>query len=120
MQLYHDIRIGKIAIVVQKIEEPDFIFNCKSRNGDGFIFIVDGDGVFTDNTGEYHISRNSVMILQNNSGYVFKGGKKGITYITSAFNMHPENAFRELGLPTCINAEKHPYILKQATDMLKI
>lgn len=120
MLLYNDIRIGKISIVVQKAETPAFVFNCKERMGDGFIFVTDGNGTFTDASGEYPISKHSVMLLQKGERYTFKAGKEGISYITTAFDLHPENSFRALSLPVCINTEKHPYILKQAMDMLKV
>ena len=120
MQLYHDVQVGKISIIVQKSENPDFIFNCTSRNNGGFIFVVDGDGEFIDSTGEYAIKKHSVLLLQNKSKYIFKGGKNGIKYITTAFELYPENGFNILGLPSFINAEKHPYILKHAEELLKI
>ena len=120
MQLYHDVQIGKISIIVQKSESPDFIFNCESRNNNGFIFVVDGEGEFIDYTGEHKIKKHSVLLLKNKSKYIFKGGKNGIKYITTAFDLYPENGFEILGLPTILNAEKHPYILKHAEDMLKI
>lgn len=120
MQLYHDVQIGKISIIVQKEEKPDFIFNCQSRSWTGFIFVTDGDGVFIDSSGEYEIKKHSVLMLKTKSKYIFKGGKNGIKYITTAFDLYPENGFEILGLPTFLNAEKHPYILKHAEDMLKI
>lgn len=120
MQLYHDVQIGKISIIVQKSENPDFIFNCTSRNHNGFIFVVDGEGEFIDSTGQHALKKHSVLLLQNKAEYIFKGGKNGIKYITTAFDLYPENGFEILGLPTFLNAEKHPYILKHAEDMLKI
>lgn len=120
MQLFHDIRIGKMSIIVQKKEKSNFIFNCISRNFDGFIFITDGDGFFIDASGEHHLKKHSVMLLQAKHKYIFKGGKNGITYITTGFSLHPEGGFDELGLPTYINTEKHPYVLKQAEEMLNL
>lgn len=120
MQLYNDIRVGNISIVVQKEDNSDFYFNCHSRAGYGFIFVLDGSGTYSDASGKYSIQKHSVMILQKDDSYFFKAGENGITYITTAFNVEPVNSFRELGLPTCINAEKHPYILKQAKDMLNV
>lgn len=120
MQLFHDIRIGRMSVVVRKAEKSYFVFNCTSRNFDGFIFITDGDGTFTDASGEHRLKRGSVMLLEENSSYIFKGGKNGISYITMGFALHPEGGFTALGLPTFIDTEKHPYILKQAEDMLKL
>ena len=70
MQLYHDIRIGRISVVVKKTEGSDFWFNCTGRNFDGFIFVTDGDGVFIDESGEHPLKKNSVMILSNKSKYL--------------------------------------------------
>ena len=120
MQLFHDIRIGRISVIVQKSEKPNFVFNCVGRNFDGFIFITDGDGTFADASGEFEIKRGSVLLLEENSKYVFKGGNKGITYITTGFALHPTGGFSALTLPTLIDTGKHPYILKQAEDMLKL
>ncbi len=120
MQLVHDIRIGRISVLVQKSEKPNFQFNCTSRNFDGFVFITAGDGTFTDATGEHKLSRGSVMLLEEKSNYIFKGGKNGISYITTGFALHPQNGFSDLGLPTFIDTQKHPYILKQAEEMLKL
>jgi len=120
MQLYHDVQIGKISIIVQKSENPNFEFNCVSRNWNGFIFVVDGDGEFIDSSGTHKLKKHSVLLLQNKAKYIFRGGKNGIKYITTALELYPANGFEALELPTFLNAEKHPYILKHAEDMLKI
>jgi len=120
MKLFHDIRIGRMYIIVFKKEKNNFIFDCKSRNFDGFIFVTDGDGTFTDASGEHQLKRGAVMLLEEKSNYIFKGGKNGISYITMGFALHPEDGFSSLGLPTFIDTEKHPYILKQAEQMLKL
>ncbi len=120
MDLYHDIRVDTIEVIVKKEETSTFIFECHKRRSDGFIIVLDGDGIYSDSSGEYHIKKHSIMLLQRGESYTTKAGKNGLTYITTAFRLRPNNAFRELGLPTCINTERYPYILKQAEDMLCI
>ena len=118
MDLYHDIRVDTISVVVKKEEPSTFIFHCHHRMADGFIIVLDGDGIYADASGEYPIKRHSIMLLQAGEAYMTKAGKNGMTYITTAFRMRPTNAFRELGLPACTTTEKYPYILKQAEKVL--
>ena len=120
MHLYQDIRVGTISVIIKKTEDSSFYFDCTSRMDDGFIFVLDGDGIFSDSTGEYALKKHSIMLLQKGEKYFTRAGKSGLVYITTAFNLHPKNAFRELELPTCTNLEKHPYILNQVEEILKV
>lgn len=87
---------------------------------DGFILVLDGDGVFIDHTGKHYIKKHSIMLLQKGDKYFIRAGENGLVYTTTAFNLHPKNAFRELELPTCVNLEKHPYILNQIEEVLTV
>lgn len=120
MHLYHDIRVGTISVIVKKHENKTFVFECSDRIDDGFIFVLEGDGTYSDKSGEYKLKKHSVMLLQKGDKYSIKSGKNGLVYLTTAFNLHPQNAFRESGLPPCTDTEKHPYILKQALEILKV
>lgn len=120
MHLYNDIRVGTISVIAKKTETNTFVFECNNRMDDGYIFVLDGSGVFIDKTGEYELEKHSIMLLQKGDKYITKAGENGLVYLTTAFNIHPRNAFRELGLPSCANTEKHPYLLKQALEILKV
>ena len=120
MHLYHDIRVGTISVIVKKEENSSFYFDCRGRTFDGFILVLDGDGIYRDSTGEYQIKKHSIMLLQKGDVYYTNAGKNGLVYITTGLNIHPKNAFRELAIPTCINLEKHPYILNQIEEILTV
>ena len=120
MFLNTDIRVTGVDAIIKKVEPPTFYYECKGRGGSGFVFVLDGTGTFRDSTGQYPLKKHSIMIVPKGYQYSVKAGPNGLSYITTGFGLCPETAYQDLNLPTCVSLEKHPYLLRQAEEMLKI
>ncbi len=120
MILIDDLRIGNISVYTEKHEDKDFCFNCTSRIEAGFVYITGGDGIFVLNGAEHRIKRYDMIIVQKGDRYSIKSGTDGISYITTAFEIIPANAFKLFGIPNLLNIEKFPLIENRIFDILKI
>jgi AraC family transcriptional regulator of arabinose operon len=120
MQNYYDISIGDISIVIKKREKAEFVYRCKSRNKDGFIFVTDGLGTFENAEGCSQLQKNSLLILSKGEQYSVLASNDEFEYITTAFDISPDNAFNTIGLPTLIQLTEHPHFVKQIEWLLKL
>lgn len=120
MQIYSDVRLQSISVVVEKREDGNFCFRCPQRVGDGFVFVLSGNGSFTCSDGVFPLKQGDIMLVQKNDAYVTAAGKEGLSYITTLFEATPENAFRELGLPSYMETAAFPHIETAVRNLLAL
>jgi AraC-like DNA-binding protein len=120
MQNFQDISVGDISIVIKKRENADFVYRCKSRNMDGFIFVTDGLGIFENAEGCRPLQRGSLMILSKGEQYSILASDDAFEYITTAFDILPDNALHTIGLPNFMQLTVHSHLTKQFEWLLKI
>ena len=121
MEIYNDIRIGSIDVIVKKAEEENFIYNCPSRSVDGYIYVLDGNALYTSSSGvKIELKKHSLLLLAKGDKYKIEAKVSGFSYITTGFVLHPKNAFKELGLPEHIDLSDKQYICKQLAEVLNI
>ena len=66
MQIYSDVHLQSISVVVEKHEDSNFCFRCPHRVGDGFVFVLSGNGTFSCRDGEFALKRGDIMLVQKN------------------------------------------------------
>ena len=78
--------IGNIYIIVEKSDNKRFVYNCEQREWDGFVYLANGNGFFSDSKGrKFPIKDSSLILLNANEKYTFEI-EAGYSYITSAFD----------------------------------
>ncbi len=120
MQSYYDINIGDISVVVKKKEIASFVYNCEGRYQDGFIFITGGTGVFENSEQKVKLQKDDVLILSKGEKYTVSALDNDFEYITTAFEVYPQNAFHTIGLPTFMKIGAHRYLVNQFEWLLSI
>lgn len=120
MQNFYDINVGDISVVVKKKENAAFVYKCEDRNKDGFVFVTAGNGVFENFEGKINLQKNSLLITSKGEKYTISALNDDFEYITTAFDIIPVNAFHTIGLPTFMDIDPHPYLIKQFEWLLTI
>jgi len=120
MQIYSDVHLQSISVVVQKHEDSSFCFRCPHRVGDGFVFVLSGNGTFSCAGSVFPLKRGDIMLVQKNDAYVTAAGNQGLSYVTTLFEARPENAFRELGLPAYMETAAFPHIEAAVKNLLAL
>ena len=69
MELYTDITVSCISVIVKKRENIDFSFTCESRSDDGIMIITDGEALFTENGTSVKISKNTILAFHKGQKY---------------------------------------------------
>ena len=85
---YNDFFIGRIYTVVKKTEKECFQFENSSREWDGFVLLIDGEGTFIDNESNTYPYVPGDVILLGRGYHYHINLPQGGTYITSAFDIH--------------------------------
>lgn len=86
LNYYLDIRINNIYSIVKKTEKNGFYFQNNGRLADGFVYFIDGEGLYLDNQGVTHnIGKGCIVFLQKGDCYKFEFNNT-CTYITAAFD----------------------------------
>ena len=120
MQIYTDVHLHSISVIVEKHEDSSFYFHCPHRIGDGFVFVLSGNGTFTCPQGTFNLKQGDIMLVQKNDAYVTTAGNEGLSYITTLFETAPQNAFRELGLPFYMETAAFPHIETAVRNLLAL
>lgn len=120
MQNYYDINIGEISVVVKKKENSEFVYKCKNRSKDGFVFVTGGNGVFEGRKEKIRLQKNSLIITSKGENYTISASDDDFEYITTAFDIIPINAFNTIGLPIFMDISHHRYLVNQFEWLLKI
>jgi AraC-like DNA-binding protein len=120
MQLYSDVQVHSISVITEKHENNRFRFHCPSRIGDGFVFVLAGNGTFTCGQEVFPLQRGGIMLVQKGDSYITAAGSEGLSYITTLFEMHPENAFRTLSLPVYMQTHNFPHIESNIRNLLAV
>lgn len=119
MNIYSDMKIDSISVVVKKKENSDFVFNCESRAYDGFLFVTGGNGIFKNKNNKMMLQKNSFVILEKGEKYTVKAINSDFEYITSWYEILPRGAFKKLGMPDCMDISGYPYIATQIEKIYK-
>ena len=120
MKSYYDINIGDISVAVKKKEIASFVYKCEGRYQDGFIFITGGTGVFENSELKVKLQKDDVLILSKGEKYTVSALDNDFEYITTAFEVYPQNAFHTIGLPTFMKIGAHRYLVNQFEWLLSI
>ena len=120
MQIYNDIHLRSISVILEKHENSSFYFQCPHRSGDGFVFVLSGNGTFCCSQGVFQLKRGDIMLVQKGDTYVTAAGNKGLSYITTLFDTTPENAFRVLELPFYMETAGFPHIETAVRNLLSL
>ena len=87
MAYCEDFWIERIYIIVEKYEKSDFSFTDVCRAWHGFVFCIEGSGVFIDSMkNKYPFRKGDVVLLGRGSNYTIKMPGT-CRYVTSAFEM---------------------------------
>lgn len=87
MTYCEDFWIERIYIIVEKYEKEDFSFTNVCRAWHGFVFCIEGSGVFIDSMkNKYPFRKGDVVLLDRGSNYTIKMSGT-CRYVTSAFEM---------------------------------
>ena len=86
-----DIQIEDIQIIAEKSESEEFLFDCRDRAHDGFVYFIEGDGMFytVDTTLSLPVMDGMLFFLRRGDSYRFRVAR-GCRYVTSAFRLSGE------------------------------
>lgn len=120
MEVYDDIHLRSISVIVEKHEHSDFCFYCPKRLGDGFIFILSGSGMFHCCQGSFPLKQGDLLLVQKGDSYTVEAGPRELSYITTLFETEQKNAFRAFNLPFYIQTANYPHIETNIKKLLDI
>ena len=87
MAYCEDFWIERIYIIVEKYEKEDFSFTNVCRAWHGFVYCIEGSGVFIDSMkNKYPFRKGDVVLLDRGSNYTIKMSGT-CRYVTTAFEM---------------------------------
>ena len=119
MNIFSDLKVDSISVVVKKKESSDFIFNCESRNYDGFLFVTKGRGLYKNKQRKIELEKNSLVVLEKGEKYIAKALDDDFEYITTGYKILPESAVQKLGIPKFTDISGYPYIATLIEKILK-
>lgn len=119
MQIFSEINIEHISVIVKKNENADFVYRCFGRFKDGFVLVTNGKGVFENAELKIPLQKNSLLILNKGEQYRISALDNNFEYITTAFNTVPIKSLDLIGLPTFMELNQYPYLIYKFEQLLK-
>ena len=83
-----DINIDDIKIIAEKSESEEFLFDCRDRAHDGFVYFIKGDGTMdtVGTTLSLPVMDGMIFFFRRGDSYRFRVAA-GCRYVTSAFRL---------------------------------
>lgn len=113
MNYYKEFMIKSVSIIVRKREKPFYRHSIKRRLlGSGFVYILNGNGLYTDKNGtKIPFGENDILLVENDYPYSIETEDCELEYVTTAFALDEESCFSDFGIPT---------IFKEAGENLRL
>ena len=101
-----DVDITDIAIIAEKHEREEFTFECRSREYDGFVYFMEGEGTLyiSGTTFSLPVFPGALFWFHRGDSYRFRV-EAGCHYVTSAYRLVRDDASIVPLLPTMTMAE---------------
>jgi len=121
MPYYKEFMIKSVSIIVRKREKPFYRHSIKRRLlGSGFVYILSGNGIYTDKNGtKIPFKENDILLVENDYPYSIETENCEIEYVTTAFALEEESNFSNFGIPTFFSGEDDSLRLK-VLSLLKV
>lgn len=102
MNYYKEFMIKSVSIIVRKKEKPFYRHTFLKRMlGSGFVYILHGEGVYTDKYGtKIPFKENDIILVEKGNPYSIEAGDCQLEYITTAFSLSDGSNFSDFGIPT--------------------
>lgn len=120
MNLINDIHIENLTVIIEKFDDSDFDFICEDRYAAGIILITGGSGNYYKDKKVFPLKSGILLILNKGDKYRINAGEQGISYITTFFDILPEQGFQFMGVPQIVDISDYPHIksgIRRALDV---